>query len=323
MDTQNADCTSVSFSTATLPERQRVPAWRDFWGRTLFGAEFEPAPDVQFRVDVAARRLPGVDLLSSYFSAGRVLRTPALAADGSDGIGLIISASETTSLQGGREITSGAGDAVIMTTADASVFTSHSSGPVRCVHLSRAALMPLVSRDDGFVRSVPRSNEALRYLLSYLRFLGEEWPPADPRLAEAAAAHVRDLVALVLGANREGAVLAHGRGLRASRLHAMKRYVARSAQDARLTVGAVAARFGVTPRYVQRLFESEGATFSKFLLEERLAHARRMLSDPTCHGWAVSAIAYEAGFSDISYFNRCFRRRYGASPTELRPRDFG
>jgi AraC-like DNA-binding protein len=37
--------------------------------------------------------------------------------------------------------------------------------------------------------------------------------------------------------------------------------------------------------------------------------------------WAqspVGAIAYDAGFGDLSYFNRSFKRRYGATPREIR-----
>jgi AraC-like DNA-binding protein len=29
-------------------------------------------------------------------------------------------------------------------------------------------------------------------------------------------------------------------------------------------------------------------------------------------------VAYEAGFGDLSYFNRTFRRRYGATPSDVR-----
>lgn len=43
-----------------------------------------------------------------------------------------------------------------------------------------------------------------------------------------------------------------------------------------------------------------------------------MLCDPRYVGWTVSAIAFEAGFGDVSYFNRRFRRRYGGSPTDVR-----
>jgi AraC-like DNA-binding protein len=37
----------------------------------------------------------------------------------------------------------------------------------------------------------------------------------------------------------------------------------------------------------------------------------------------VSDIAYACGFSDVSYFNRCFRRRFGCSPRELRANNAG
>ena len=74
----------------------------------------------------------------------------------------------------------------------------------------------------------------------------------------------------------------------------------------------------MTPRYVQRLFETEGTTFSAYLLGQRLALAQRMLSDPRYAGWSITAIAFEAGFGDLSYFARAFRSRYGATPSDFR-----
>jgi AraC-like DNA-binding protein len=32
----------------------------------------------------------------------------------------------------------------------------------------------------------------------------------------------------------------------------------------------------------------------------------------------IADIAAEAGFTDLSYFNRAFRRRYGETPSDLR-----
>src|SRR5207253_2132480 len=59
--------------------------------------------------------------------------------------------------------------------------------------------------------------------------------------------------------------------------------------------------------------------------DQRLLSAWRMLTSPTHLHCTIGAIALEAGFSDLSYFNRSFRRRYGASPSEVRAgaaRDF-
>jgi AraC-like DNA-binding protein len=43
-----------------------------------------------------------------------------------------------------------------------------------------------------------------------------------------------------------------------------------------------------------------------------------MLTHPRYAGMTVSAIAFAAGFGDLSHFNRDFRRRYGATPSEVR-----
>ena len=83
-------------------------------------------------------------------------------------------------------------------------------------------------------------------------------------------------------------------------------------------MGAVAARHRLAPRFVQRLFEAEGTTFTEYVLAERLARARRVLTDPRFAGRKISTIAFDAGFGDLSYFNRAFRRHYGATPSELR-----
>jgi AraC-like DNA-binding protein len=80
----------------------------------------------------------------------------------------------------------------------------------------------------------------------------------------------------------------------------------------------VAARHGISPVYVRKLFEGEGSSFSEFVLAERLARVHRILSDPRMSARPIGAIAIEAGFGDLSYFNRAFRRRYGAAPSDVR-----
>ena len=81
---------------------------------------------------------------------------------------------------------------------------------------------------------------------------------------------------------------------------------------------SVAERHRVTPRYVRKLFEGEGVTFSEFVLAQRLARARRMLTDPRHDAETISAIAFACGFGDLSYFNRVFRRHFAATPTAVR-----
>jgi AraC-like DNA-binding protein len=77
-------------------------------------------------------------------------------------------------------------------------------------------------------------------------------------------------------------------------------------------------RHGCTPRFIQRLFESEGTSLTDYVLTQRLASSRRMLADPRRDGEKISTIALDAGFGDLSYFNRVFRQRYGDTPSAIR-----
>jgi AraC-like DNA-binding protein len=80
----------------------------------------------------------------------------------------------------------------------------------------------------------------------------------------------------------------------------------------------LAARHACTPRLVQRLFEQEGSTFTGYVLAQRLGRAYYMLSDPRRRADKISTVALDCGFGDVSYFNRMFRRRYGAAPSDVR-----
>lgn len=59
-------------------------------------------------------------------------------------------------------------------------------------------------------------------------------------------------------------------------------------------------------------------TFSEFVLAQRLARAHRFLTDPVRSDDTIGTIAFEAGFGDLSHFNRTFRRYYGATPSDIR-----
>ncbi len=99
---------------------------------------------------------------------------------------------------------------------------------------------------------------------------------------------------------------------------AIKAYIEKHLGSGNLSASAVATAHQITERYLQRLFEAEGTTFVTYVLNQRLKRAHTRLRDPAGHAQAISAIAYESGFSDISHFNHMFRRRYGATPSDIR-----
>lgn len=83
-----------------------------------------------------------------------------------------------------------------------------------------------------------------------------------------------------------------------------------------ITLAALARGAGMSPYHFLRTFRSVvGSTPHQFVLAQRLRHAAvrlRQLDEP------VSSIVYDAGFNDLSTFNRRFRRIMGATPTAYR-----
>jgi AraC-like DNA-binding protein len=179
-------------------------------------------------------------------------------------------------------------------------------------------LAPAVGDVDAILAVAIAAPEPRSMLLRYVDVLLDSAGLERPETLNLAVAHVHEIVSLVLLAASGGTDTDRSRRPGAARLRAIKADIVENACSRDLTIVALAARHGVTPRYVRKLFEGEGATFSEFVLQQRLARARRMLADPRCAEETISAIAFACGFGDLSYFNRVFRRHYGATPSALR-----
>jgi AraC-like DNA-binding protein len=314
------DIPVLRFSTDELPERDRLAVTREVYGRLTARIDIEPVPETPFHFRTVARALP--ELVISTYSSSPVTarRTRELLADGNDDVVLAVPpAVETIVSHLGRELSHHAGDAVLTSTAD--IISINVASTVQCVvlTLSRRRLAAMVpGLEDAFMRPIPRGTGALRLLTSYGRAIEDQHILATPELRRLAVNHLYDLAALALGATRDATAIANGRGVRAARLHAIKTEIVNGFNRHELSLAGLAARHGVTARYVQMLFEREGMTFSRFLLDQRLARAHRMLRDPRFAERTITAIAYEAGFGDLSHFNRAFRRRYDETPSDVR-----
>jgi AraC-like DNA-binding protein len=92
-----------------------------------------------------------------------------------------------------------------------------------------------------------------------------------------------------------------------------------------LSLTAVALQQRVSPRYIHMLFESEGTTFSEYVLSQRLMPAHGMPTDPCFTSSMITTVAHNARFSDLSYFDRIppavRRNPYRGAHTLRRPKE--
>jgi AraC-like DNA-binding protein len=310
----------IHFSTRALPKRDRVPFWCEFFGRHVIRTHIETESKAHFDAQGTLWSLPGLRVHSSSYSARtRILRPRELISANDDNIALLIDCGGTVTFsQAGHEfaLERGGGVAVLQAEPALMVFPR---ARYMAVMAPVKALQPFTrSLEDRAGHHVPSISEALRLLRGYVDLLKREPSLSNHDLIPLVAGHVHDLMALALGATRDGAELALGRGVRAARLNEIKAYICENLTKHDLSVQSVASHHGLSPRYIHMLFEGEGTTFSTFMREQRLLRARNMLISPRYGGQAISSIAYAAGFGDLSHFHRSFRRRFGASPTELR-----
>lgn len=308
------------FSTDDLPERDRLPHWREVCGRTMLRTDMEPLSDAPFHCTANIWMLPGLAVSSIVTAPNRLIRNREMIADGNDDFILAIPLAGGAAIsQRGDEVSLIRGDAVLMSNAE----TSSSDVPCESHFLSLAipaAALKQKTKNIGaaLLRTIPGNSPSLRLLSSYVQALSSEQKLGSPELRHLAASHIHDLAALAVGASHDAAEIANNRGVRAARLRAIKTDVVANLGHHNLNAAMMASRHGVTPRYVNKLFEADGVTFSEYVLIQRLTFTHRMLSDLRFAALTISSIAFEAGFSDLSHFNRSFRRRYDATPTEIR-----
>jgi AraC-like DNA-binding protein len=308
------------FSTRDLPERDRLSRWREEFGRGLVRVDIEPlaSDDRPFHAEATMLALGDVRTGVCTGSAVRFDRTRTLAAKGDGSVALIVN------LQGkaaashiGKEVTLGPGDATPFMTDEPALLscTDHMG-----VLLPRAVLAARVRNiEDAAMRIIPRASEPLRLLAGYLALVRQEAVVGTSDLRQTIASHIHDLIALAIDANDDTRQAGSG-AVAAARLAAAVADIAKSFTDPRLTLAALARRQGVSPRYLQRLFEESGTSFTARVQELRLQRAFALLSKSHAHGRRISDIAQDAGFADIAHFNRLFRARFGDTPTGVRGR---
>lgn len=107
-------------------------------------------------------------------------------------------------------------------------------------------------------------------------------------------------------------------GLRAARIASVIAEINEGFADQRFSTCVLAERLGLSVRYVQDLLQDSGSGITDRIMDLRLAKARRLLIDDHSRLLKIGDVAKLCGFSELSYFHRSFRRRFGASPAKFR-----
>ncbi|MBP3394670.1 MAG: helix-turn-helix domain-containing protein [Lentisphaeria bacterium] len=101
-----------------------------------------------------------------------------------------------------------------------------------------------------------------------------------------------------------------------SRLNQLIVFLKANYSDPQLQISQIAMENNMTLKTLERLFRRHtGVSPAAYLIGLRLDYAAEQLKNPEC---SVTETALRCGFSNLAYFSRAFRLKYGLSPREYR-----
>ena len=306
-----------------LDDRQRFLSFAELFEHFSNTGELDPARDVPFRAAMNSIHI-GTTMLGrcdgTFTTVRRERRQVIETNDDRYCLARNTGNRDAQVLHRGREFTMRPGSMVLLK-LDEPFFSADGASRKRFtnVHLPMATLKAMVADVDDMVGRELEPGGALSLAMDYSDLLLRNTAAVD-EAGMAISAHLTDLVSLGLGARGDLALAARRGGLRAVRLKAVLTILEKRFAEPDFSAHKLAAAAGLSERYVNELLYEAGASFTMRLTELRLRQAADRLTRAGGGGGRISDIAFDCGFNDLSYFNRCFRRRFGLTPSAARGR---
>lgn len=310
----------IRFSSSDVPEHAVMEYMHDYCclaAARMQGSLCGTSPPV---IDLEVLPLDGVALGKGTIAGLSLARTPALmSTDSIDSVLLSLSDSTFHCRARGESDPAPvpAGEVLVTCYGAPKHLYWNETNHVRSLQLDRKRLSGLLPGFDPEVTHRIAVDSRAGLLFRYVDLLIDS-DLADPDVSRTAASHLFDLTALLLGANGDDAEQARERGVRAARLASIKQELRVRFEDPELSVATIAQRHCISVRYLQTLFEQEGTTYSTFLTRLRMEFAASRLRDARYRHMRIADIAFDAGYSDLTAFNRSFRKFHGETPSQMR-----
>jgi AraC-like DNA-binding protein len=311
-----------SLSTSMLPQhlddRQRFLRFAELFEHFSNTGELDPAHDVPFRADMNSIHV-GTTLLGrcdgTFTTVRREMRQVIETNDDRYCLARNSGERASTFIHRRREFTLRPGSIVLLK-LDEPFFAADGTSRKRFtnVHLPLTTLRAMVPDVETLVGCELAPGGTLSLAMDYSNMVLRH-PEAIDEAGMLIANHLLDLAALGLGARGDQAEVSERGGLRAVRLKQVTNILQQRFAEPDFSAQKLAAAAGLSERYVNELLFEAGASFTTRLNELRMRKAADLLARGKGR---ISDIAFECGFNDLSYFNRCFRRRFGLTPTAAR-----
>ncbi|MBI1262564.1 MAG: helix-turn-helix domain-containing protein [Rhizobiales bacterium] len=305
------------FTTESYPKVQRVPAWREYLSRmSLASPTLKPTDDLYGIVSCIESPL-GITFARLTSGPQEI---GALQNKKTDGVWVAcLLEGAMTVRDGARDFDAQAGDIVYGAMGVDTRLIMRSNFRAIIVQIPRSAFNPRL------LTPLPTNVIHLSGRTGVGHVLGGFLNSVSEALEDLSVDQVRPIEMalpefLITGLFRQADTRALGgaAGVRAALLHRICQSIELQLSDPDLSLMKVADEHGISPRYVQKLFESVGQSFGRYIRFRRLERCRYDLESPVHGQLSISDICFRWGFNDAAYFSRAFREHFGVSPREYR-----
>ncbi len=312
---------TLDFSTAPLESRAQLDYWREVISTTFVEYEMDvPQPSsVGFLGQVTAQTFGDLGLARVISDPHTVFRSPTLIRKSSEDDFLV-----NLTVRGCVTVTQHERDAVLRP-GDFTVYDSARPCRIACRDPFELLVLkvprPLFDAHcplarDAMATPVPGDHGVGALFAPFFRSLTVHASGLSLDASARIGATLLELLATALSDQTDSGVRL---GVpRAAHMDRARRYMVDRIADPDLSPTTVAQALGISVRYLHAIFRAEDTSPSRWILQQRIHVAARLLTDPGQNGRSVTDIAYAVGFKDASHFTRTFKDRHGVSPREYR-----
>ena len=308
------------FSTSSVHPRDRFDYWHSLACKEIVGHDSLPENRAMFHAEIKAAKFGNLDLVEFSNSPMHVSHTLAHAEQTRpDTMFLCYQLSGSVLIvQNAREVNLDAGSLTLLDPRlpyDAR-FAPNSKTLV--IKVPRRELRARIGRNRELIgRRVTSGLADDELALSIAAKLPSLAGMTTSMTEEMVGSHALDLIGVSI-ARTIGSATVRVSNPKALLLGQIRSVVEASLADPDIDGPKVADIVGISVRYANAILAEQDSSLHRLILSRRLSRCRVALEDPDQASRTIGEIAQGWGFSDMTYFGRCFRAAFGVSPREYR-----
>lgn len=224
---------------------------------------------------------------------------------------------ESLFTQRGNEAHLRPGDFVICSTAEP--YRLRFDGPYQMSVLAVAdnTMQRMLRNIDQLLgQRMPGDDPSCGLLSSFVSVVVDKIDSLPGPMAERVETNLLDLLGGVVSARTETSAISRQPAV--DTLIKVRGFINDNLRNRRLGPAMVASAFGISTRYLHKLFSGEPETLTRYIRHRRLEACHQTLCDPAAQSMSITEIALHWGFYDLSHMTRAFSAQFGVAPSAFR-----